>query len=160
MYKCRKSLFIVFCCLTSVLHTNPLGAADITQAQLKPKGEHGFKKAKGIWTLTLSNFSTVSSDFTYEIIVSSPTGKQYKTPILSSSNQPVEPVVIELKDPVKGPYFVYVKVLSATVNGILNILAQVSNNKNSTSYQTTYTLNPAIDPVNENVFLSAFSVPH
>lgn len=137
-----------------------MSAAEISSPELIAKNGTQFERAEGVWTFTLSDFSTVSSDFTYKIILSSPTGKQYKTSLLYSSSSPLDPVVIKIKDPIKGPYFVYIQVMSATVNGNLTVIAKVSNHKNSTRYRSTYILNPVFHPINKKVFLGAFSVPH
>lgn len=115
--------------------------------------------AEGTWKLKITNFLFTSGDFTFRVEIDTFDGKVYKSKVFHSTSLPATPITFKLKNPARGPCFLYVHVLSITTQGGLVFSGVFSNNKNSRKF---FTVSNAIGEslaLGKRFLASAFSIP-
>lgn len=120
----------------------------------------GYRKIHRIWRVSFDSLASASGTCSFQLVVKSPTGKIYSSALLSSTDLPSN-VTIEMKNPRRGGYLVFAKIISATGIATISFSANTSNNKN----QSVYKLNQSgfaatSSSIGNEIFIGAFSVPH
>jgi len=125
-----------------------------------PKDCNGYNKSHGTWKYNIDEFFSPSGSFTFRIYVTSPKGKLYKSELLSSDNLPALPYSIEIKNPIKGNYLVFIKLESINTPGSIGFIASTSNSQNNSSYISVYGLGTDPKLIGKKLIMSGFAVPH
>lgn len=126
---------------------------------MQPKWWGAFKKAQGTWKWKIDQFFVSNNaNFKFRVYVVSPRNKIYKSKVFSTIDLPTD-YTIKIKNPVIGPYLVFVKLISITNPGSVSFISSTSNNKNNSEYVSGNGI--STDPllVGKKLIMGAFSIP-
>lgn len=132
--------------------------AHINESKKVVKGL-GFEKAEGRWQVVLNQFSAFAGPFSFQLIITSPTGKRFRSGVIASNDLPTSATIV-LKNPVKGTYLVFAKLINVVNGGFVNCVTTVSNDKNDVIYRkgTVVTANSVL--AGKRSLLTEFSIPN
>ena len=159
MKKCLTLLTTLF--VLSSVGTSSLAATvnKTAHSEVIEKGLSKSRKIHGTWKFTIPQFLAASGDFTFRMLITSPTGKQYKTKPISSANLPATPLILEIENPRSGQHIIFFELLSINVSGSISFISTISNNKNHREYILPVDMETDPRLVGKRFTMSAFSIP-
>lgn len=153
---------IVSSLLLGILPCLAMNGKEVTNAT-EPKKftkDLGFKKVEETWQVTVDHFSALAGPFSFQLIITAPTGKRYRTGVITSNGLPSQATIL-LKNPVKGTYLVFAKFLNVVNSGFVESIITITNGQNTVRY-----VKPAIITASTTALagtrnlLTEFSIPY
>lgn len=117
------------------------------------------KRVHGTWKWTITNFDAPSGNFEFRILITSPSGKIYRSKKLNAADLPTPPLSIKLKNPEVGPHLIFFHLLKITTIGSVGILATTSNTKNTRKFLSFVGVSGDPLLLHKRVIASAISIP-
>lgn len=126
---------------------------------MQPKWWGAFKKVHGTWKWKIDQFFVSNSaDFKFQVYIASPRNKIYKSKVFSTTHLPTD-YTIKIKNPVIGPYLVFVKLISVTNPGSVSFISSTKNNKNHSQYVSGNGISTDPELIGKKLIMGAFSIP-
>ncbi len=135
-----------------------------------PRGKTGHQGHQGLpgpgtsidgsLTVSINEFPFPSGDFTFNLILITPDGREVGTPVFSSTNLPVGPVLLTLPSPLyTGVYLLAAEIVSVNTPGSLQILGTTSNTADTNIYAIQSGISAISALIGRRAVIAAFAVP-